>query len=251
MSITDSTTTLDTTWTEQSFVAFTTGVLSDEDACVSEVQSKLKRGTLSSSTTPTLTEVKNWLARAKLELAEAKDYSFNRKFAQATLTAGSYRVSLPSDYNGGSCIIRDTTHDRPIYSYGSQFFDAKYPDPSAETSNEPYEATIKNMELWLEPPCKESTVLEIEYLRSGAATTSSDFSWLPEIERFRCCDFAISMGFESLHNWELADRFLNRFAQGIGKSIKSDGRRKWKRMVSATDVFSHYRMTGNQVYRTR
>jgi len=251
MAITDSTTTLDTSWSEQSIVTFTTGVLTDEDACVSEVESKLKRGTLSASSTPTLTQVKNWLARGKMELAEIKDYSFNRKFAQASLTSGDYRISLPPDYNGGVMIVRDTTNDRPITVFDSTSFDRMYPDPSAEDSDEPLVATIKNMELWLSPPANGTTVIEIEYDRSGAATTESDFSWLPELERFRCCDFAVAMAFESLHQFDLADRYLNRFSVDLTKSVKADGRRKWKRMVSCIDVFRHARMSANQLYRTR
>ena len=246
MSITDSTTTLDTAWTEQTIVAFTSGVLTNEAACVSEVESKLKRGTLSSTTNPTDTQVKNWLVRAKEELAEAKDYSFARKFAQATLSAGDYRVSLPPDYDGDVSYIRDTTNNRPISIFGKGFYDKQYPDITEESQNDPLEATIKNMELWLSPPVDSTTVLEMEYHRSGAPTTASDFSWLPEIERFRCCDFAIGMAFEALHNFDLADRYLNRFAVGIGKSIKSDGRRKWKRRVTAINVFQEFNMASNQ-----
>jgi len=251
MSITDSTTTLDTSWSEQTIVAFTSGVLTNEAACVTEVESKLKRGTLGASSNPTDTQVKNWLVRAKEELAEVKDYSFARKFAQASLTTGSYRVSLPPDYNGGGMVVRDTTNDRPIYVFASDYFDTKYPDVSAEDNGEPLEATIKNMELWLAPPVDATTVIEIEYLRSGAPTTATSFDWLPELERFRCCDFAVGMSFEALHQFDLADRYLNRWAQGMAKSIKADGRRKWKRMVSCKDVFQLHNMASNQIYRTR
>lgn len=251
MAITDSTTTLDTSWSEQSIVLFTSGVLTNEAACVTEVESKLKRGTLGASTTPTDTQVKNWLVRAKQELAEIKDYSFNRKFAQASLAAGDYRISLPPDFNGGVLVVRDTTNDRPISVFPSSSYDRVYPDASAENNNEPMVATIKNMELWLSPPANGTTVIEIEYDRSGAPTTASDFSWLPEIERFRCCDFAIAMAFESLHQFDLADRYLNRFGQDVAKSVKADGRRKWRRLVSCVDVFQNYRMGGNQIYRTR
>ncbi len=251
MSITDSSTTLDTDWSEQSIVQFTSGVLTNEAACVTEVESKLKRGTLGASTTPTDAQVKNWLVRAKEELAEVKDYSFNRKFAQASLSAGDYRVSLPPDYNGKLYLIRDTTNDRPISVFAEAYFDKKYPDPSAESQGEPYEATIKNMELWLAPPANGTTVIEIEYDRSGAPTTATSFDWLPELERFRGCDFAVGMSFESLHSYAEADRYLKRFYDGLRKSIRADGRRKWSRMVSCVDVFQHHRMMGNQVYRTR
>ena len=58
MGITDSTTTIDTAWVEQSIVAFTSGVLTDEAACVTEVESKLQRGTLGASTKPTSTLIR-------------------------------------------------------------------------------------------------------------------------------------------------------------------------------------------------
>ena len=251
MGITDSTTTIDTAWVEQSIVAFTSGVLTDEAACVTEVESKLQRGTLGASTKPTNTQVKNWLVRAKEELAEVKDYSFNRKFAQASLTAGDYRVSLPEDYNGGLMLVRDTTNDRPINVFAPGFFDRVYPDVSAESQNEPWEATIKNMELWLQPPANGTTVIEIEYLRSGAPTTATSFDWLPEIERFRCCDFAVAMSFESLHQFDLADRYLNRWGNAVAKSIRADGRRKWNKRVSAISIFQDFENMTNQPYRTR
>jgi len=251
MGITDNTTTLDTAWTEQTIAVFTSGVLTNEAACVSEVEAKLKRGTLSASTTPTDTQVKNWLVRAKEELAEIKNYSFNRKFAQTSLSAGDYRVSLPPDYNGGLLMVRDTTNDRPISVFADGFYDTMYPDASAETRDEPLEATIKNMELWFSPPVNATTVIEIEYDRSGAPTTATSFDWLPEIERFRCCDFAVGMAFESLHQFDLADRYLNRFAVGVGKSIKADGRRKWHRRITAINIFQDFAARGNQVYRTR
>lgn len=250
MAITDSTTTLDTAWAEQSFVEFTAGVLTDEAACVTEVESKLKRGSLGATSTPTETQVKNWLVRAKETIMEVKDYTFGRKFAQATLSAGDYRVGLPEDFNGNLAYIRDTTNKRPINVFGPGFIDKQYPDLSAENQRDPLEATIKNMELWLSPPVDSSTVIEIEYLRSGAPTTASDFSFLPEIMRFRCCDFAIGMSFEALHEWNLADRYLRRFADEIGVSIKADGRRKWKRRVSAINVFQDYAMSNNQQNRT-
>ena len=97
MTITDSSTSLDTAYTEQSIVAFTTGVLSDVDACVSEVEARLQRGTLGTSTVPTTTQVKNWLTRAKLELAEVRGFTWRRKYATATTVAGTYRYAMPQE----------------------------------------------------------------------------------------------------------------------------------------------------------
>jgi hypothetical protein len=233
MSITDSSTELSTTWTEQSYVAFTSGTLASVSDCLTEVQSKLKRGTLSTSTNPSTTEVYRWLIRAKQELAETKGYSWKRRYAYCSTVASTYRYALPPDFNGGMVRIKDTTNDRFIELYSPSEFDSVYPDPSAETNDEVLFGCIKNMELWLAPPPSGVFVLEIEYDRSGDdndVSSSADFSWLPEIERFRCCDFALAEAFESLHMWEVSDRFRNKFAQGIGKAIRADARRKWHSM---------------------
>jgi hypothetical protein len=241
MSITDSTTTLDTSWTGQSFATFTTGVLSTLATCVSEVESKLQRGTLSTSTIPTLLQVQNWLRRAKLELVEEKGFSFARKYAYCDLTANSYRYSLPPDYNGGAISLRDMTNDRDITVYPSSRYDNKYPDPSAETSDQVLAACVKNMELWVIPPPNGSDRLELEYARSGAETTADDFSWLPELERFRCCDFALYQAFQALHQWEVSQLFKNEWDIGLKKSRRADGRRKWTgRRLTAINVFQEY-----------
>ena len=251
MSITDSTTTLDTAWTEQSHVEFTVGVLSTEADCVDEVESRLERGTLSSTSKPTDTQVKRWLVRAKQELSEIRGYSFNRRYAQAIINASEYRKALPPDYNGGLLVVKDTTYDAPLNVVGPDFFDKKYPDLSAEPQDQPEIATVKNMELWVAPPANTAITIQIEYERSGAPTTASDFSWLPEIERFRCCDFATAMAFESLHQFDVADRYLGRWQQDIAKSVRADGRRKWHRRISAINVFQEYALMGNQRSRTR
>ena len=238
MSITDSTTTLDTAWTEQSVVAFSSGVLSTIATCVSEVGSKLKRGTLSASTSPTLTQVQNWLKRAKLELMEFKDYTFARKYAYVDMVAGQYRYSLPDDFNGGNVRLRDTTNDRTIQIWIPEWFDKKYPDVSEFSSNLVEVACIKNMELWVYPPPSGSDRFELEYSRSGAETTADDFSFIPELERFRCCDFALSHAFESLHMFDVADRFKQYWDIGLAKSVKADNRRKrGGRRMCAINVF--------------
>jgi len=227
MSITDSVANVSTSWTEQSTVAFQYGVLSTITHCVSEVESKLKRGTLSTTSAPTLVQVKNWLKRAKLELMEDRDYTFARKYAYVDLTAGTYRYALPPDYNGGQVKLRDMSNDAFIPIWLPANFDKTYPDPSAETNDVVECATIKNMELWLSPPPSASDRFELEYSRSGAETTADDFSFLPELERFRCCDFALSHSFESLHMFEVADRFRQYWELGLQKAKKADGRRRF------------------------
>lgn len=241
MSITDSTTTLDTAWSESSIVSFASGVLSTMSDCVSEVEAKIKRGTLSSGTDPTLSQVQNWLKRAKMELAEAKGFTFNRKYATVSLTADTYRYSMPPDYNGGAIALKDLTNDRYITIWSENWFNKKFPDPSEETSDEVIVACVKNMELWLAPPPSGADSFELEYDRSGAETTSDDFSWLPEIERFRCCDYAIGESFLALHMWEQAMLYTQRWSAALGKAIRADGKRKWKgKRYQAINVFQEF-----------
>ncbi len=229
MSITDSSTALDTVYTEQSLVAFTAGTLATIAECVTEVETKIKRGTLSASTTPTDTQVQNWLIRAKQELAEVHNFTFKRRYATVSTVAGQTRYSLPPDYAGGHTVLRDTDNDRMLRIWDVHWFNSKYPDPSAEARNTPKIACIKGMELILLPP-DSAYSLELEYERSGDDNTASDFSWLPELERWRCVDFAVSEAFESLHMWGQGDRARRKWEAGVGKAIRADGKRRWKSM---------------------
>jgi hypothetical protein len=230
MSITDATTSLDTAWTESTIVAFTAGTLASITECVTEVESKLKRGTLTASTTPSTTEVQRWLIRAKQELAEIKQFTWKRRYATAAGVAGQYRYSLPPDYAGGPLSIRDTTNNNPINLVDKNMFDQYYPDMSEESNDEPVFAAIKGNEIWFGPPLTGGEVLEMEYQRSGDDVTTTDFSWLPEIERFRCCDFATAESFRSLHQWEAASVYDARWQQGMIKAVHADGKKKWTAM---------------------
>jgi hypothetical protein len=230
MSITDSSTALDLAWTEQSVVAFTAGTLDSVTEMVAEVESKIKRGTLDTTTTPTLAEVQRWLIRAKEELAETKNYTWRRRYAYADTTAATYRYALPPDYGGGEITLKDLTNNREIELWPAHLFDTKFPDPSEEDNSEPTIACIKNRELWLVPPPDGTYRLELEYARTGDDQTATDFSWLPEIERFRCCDFAVYQAFRSLHMWEVAGIYKQDWNEGIAKARIADGKRKWARM---------------------
>ena len=208
---------------------------------MTEVESKLQRGTLSSSTSPTSTQVQNWLKRAKLEIAEDFGYEFKRKYASCTTTANTYVYSLPPDYDGGSISLKDTTNNLRISMLTAAEYDLSFPDPSEESSGQITVACIKNMELWVAPPPDSSDTLELEYPRSGAETTADDFSWIPEVMRFRCCDFALSEAFESLKQYDVADRFRQKYELGLSKARKADGRRKWQgKMLSCRNVFTAY-----------
>ena len=241
MAITDSTTTLDTAWSEQSNVVFTAGTLASIDECATEVGTKLKRGTLGTGSTPTLTQVKQWLIRAKQELAEIKNFSWRRRFATASTVASTFRYSLPPDYNGGNVSLRDTSNNRAITIWPRDWYETKFPDPSEESAGEPVVACIKGLELWLAPPPDGIYTLELEYDRSGDDNTATDMSWLPEIERFRCCDYAVSEAFESLHQWQESQLFRQKWHEGLMKARRADGKRKWKSMnYSASSILQKH-----------
>ena len=227
MGLTVASAALDTSWAEFGVVAYTAGTLADEDACVTEVESKIKRGTLSATTTPSTTEVKRWLQRAKQELAEIRQFTWRKRYVTCTLTAGTYRYSLPPDFSGGPLNIRDKANDRKIKVVSSHVFDTLFPDPSEETSGDILVACIKNLELWVMPAPNSNDVIELEYERSGDDITATDFSWLPEIERFRCCDFATSQAFASLKEWNGANFYKKEWERGLVKANRGDGKRKW------------------------
>jgi hypothetical protein len=229
MSITVASTVLSTDWSEFSIVGFTAGTLPTVSACVDEVEVKLKRGTLGANTTPSITNVTTWLIRAKEELAEIKQFTWKRRYATATGVNGQYRYSLPPDFSG-IISLRDMTNDRKISIVDNNIYDYHYPDMSEETGDAPIVATIKNNEIWFGPPCSGGEVFELEYNRSGDDVTPSDFSWLPEIERFRCCDFATAEAFRSLHQWEAASIYDTRWNTGLAKAIRADGKKKWSSM---------------------
>ena len=236
--ITDSTTTMTAAWTENTIPLFTAGTLATLANCISEVEAKLKRGTLSTSTTPTLAQTQNWLRRKKQEIAEAFGYSWVRKYAYVTLVAAQYRYSLPPDYAGGYISLLDTTHNRSIEIIDKGKYDLILPDPSEETSGEVTFACVKNMELWLAPPPSGTDTLQLEYQRSGAETTADDFAWLPELMRYRCCDGAVAEAFEALHMWAESDRFIGKFETGLAKAKRADNRKRWQgKHLTALNVF--------------
>lgn len=236
--ITDSSTTIGTSWAENTIPAFTAGSLTTLAACVGEVESKLQRGPLSATSAPTLAKVEDWLERKKMEIAEAFGFSYARKYVYVTLEAAVYRYSLPPDYAGGRTSLVDTTHNHAIEIIDKAKYDIILPDPSDESGGEVEFACIKNMELWLGPPPSGTDTLQFEYQRSGAETTADDYSWLPELMRYRCCDGALAESFESLHMWAESDRFMSKFEIGLRKAKKADNRKRWQgKRLSAYNVF--------------
>ena len=226
MSITDATTSLNTVYTEQSTVAFTSGTLSTIADCVTEVESKLKRGTLSASTKPTSTQVQNWIIRAKQELVSIRNFRYDRRYASVSTVASQYRYSMPPDYAGGHTSFRDVTSNHPIEIVSRDLYDMRYPDPSSVAEDEPMLCCIKDRELWILPPDAVYSI-EISYGRTGEDNTATDMTWLPELERFRCCDFALAESFESLGRMDSAMYYRQKWTNGLQISIKSDAKQKW------------------------
>lgn len=247
MAITAASGALDTTWVEFGTVSFTTGTLTTMSNCIDEVASKLRRGTtLTATTTPTAQAVTNWINRGKQELVEIKGFTFSRRYLTAPTVAAQFRYSMPNDYNGGAVSLRDTTNDRTLVEWPAAHYDLKYPDPTEETSDEPSHFCIKNMELWIMPPAAGVYQLELTYDRSGD-DADLGILWLPEIERFRCCDFATAEAFRSLHDYDKAAVYDARWQQGLSKAIRADGKRKWKaKGYSAINIFQEAIARRNQ-----
>jgi len=247
MAITDATTNLDTTYTEKSTVTFTAGTLNVVSDLVSEVESKLQRGILSTSSLPKLSDVQRWLIRAKQEIAGVKGFTWKRRYASVTTVAGQYRYSLPPDYQGGFTRFRDVSNNVSIIILATNMYDERYPDPSEETSGEPVVAAIKNMEVWLAPPPGDAYEIELEYDRSGDDNTPTDFSWLPEVERFLCCDFATAESFEALRNYSAMNSFRKKWMEGIARASRADGKKKWKTTdFQARSIFQQHKAHNTQ-----
>ena len=227
MSLEVASTTLDTAWAEFGTISFTAGTLATLSSCIEEVESKLNRGTLTTSSRPSLDNVANWLSRAKQELAETRQFTWRRRYVTGTFTSGTWRYSLPPDYAGGYLSIYDKTNDTRLHLVNRHTFDAHFPDLNDTNSGDMKVFTIKGRELQVAPPPGSSVTVELEYERSGDDIDSADFSWLPEIERFRCCDFAVSEAFSSIHQWDESDRYNNKWNRDVMKANRADGKKRW------------------------
>jgi len=247
MSITDDTTGLDTTWTEETVVAFTSGTLSTISDCVSYVETKLRRGTISTTTVPTTANVQTELIRAKEELCEVMGFTWQRRYAYADTVASTFRYALPPDYFGSEVSLRDTTTDWKLKHIDRHRFDLLYPDVSKETGNNPTVFTIKNNEVWLCPAPDKVYRLELEYSRSGDDNTTTDISYLPEVLRFKCCDFAIFQSFRMLHMWQESAMYRQDWMDGMLKAKRSDSKKKWASVeYQALSCFQVYHGRYNQ-----
>ena len=97
------------------------------------------------------------------------------------------------------------------------------------------------------PPPDSADTVEINYNRSGAETTSDDMAWLPEEERFLCCDYAKWQAFYSLHMYQEGNLFKQQWYEGLKESRISDGRRKWRsRNWQILNTFQERNLRSNQ-----
>jgi hypothetical protein len=218
---------LTTTWTGRDALAFTAGTLSTITDCITQVEQVLHRGTLSTSTSPTSTQVQNYLIFGKQELCDEFGFTWRRKYSYAATVSGTWRYALPSDFGEGGYVLRDITNDTRLSFVEQVTFDTLYPDVAGASNDQPEYYTIKDRELWLSAPANGAYTLELEYLRTGDDSTATDISFLPEIFRSKICSYAIYKSFLLLQQYDVAGIYKSEWEQGLSKSRRADGRKKW------------------------
>jgi hypothetical protein len=169
---------------------------------------------------------------------ETHGYSFARRFAYATATAGTYRFALPPDFGGGGSYLRDTTNDRRVRHMDTASFDRSYPDVSEFGNGDLARFTIKDRELWTYPPASGAT-LELEYTRTGDDNTATDVSYIPQRYRWKIIDMAVIEAFEFLQEFEKAAYYQKKSSGRIAIAKKSDNKQKFshkRRAVSWLEV---------------
>jgi hypothetical protein len=224
---------LSTTWTARDYgVAFNQGTLANQAAILGQVEDNLHRGTLSASTSPTNTQVNNWIVRAKQELLERFGFTWRRAYAYASLAAGTAQYGLPTDFigGGGETRLRNTTDDAIITYVDNVTFDYEFPDPLGTNNASPEYYTIKDRELWLSSPSDGTYTVELEYNRSGDDSTASDISYIPEVFRFKLADRVTFLAFRFLQMWEAAAMYKVDWEEGVERGKKQDARGKWAAM---------------------
>jgi len=208
-------------------VAFNAGTLSDISDCVTEVENNLNRGTLSSSSNPTSTQVQNWLIKAKQKLMEIHGYTWRRVFAYMDTSSGEYRYALPADFGSGGHVLRDITQDERLVPIDPVMFDTMFPDCAGSDSSYPEFYTIKDRELWFSKPTSGVYRLELEYARTGDDSSASDVSYIPELRRFDMCDYAIYKSFVVLRLFEAAAPYKQEWIESTNISKSIDTRKRW------------------------
>jgi len=209
---------------------FNAGTLSTIEDCIAKVASNINRGVLSGTSKPTENEVQTWLIDAKQRLQEAHNFTWQRIYVYMDTTTDEFRYALPADFQQGGHIIRDTSNDIRLVYVDSVSFDSVFIDPGNDNSSTPEYYTIKDREIWLAQPASGAYRLELEYSRSGDDSTPTDISYLPELMRFKMCEYATYRAFLSLQMWEGANAYKSLWEQGIGVSKSKDTRKRWAAM---------------------
>jgi hypothetical protein len=81
--------------------------------------------------------------------------------------------------------------------------------------------------LWLSAPASGVYRFEIEYMRSGDDSTSTDVSYIPELMRFRMCDYATYRAFIALEMWDVANVYKTEWEYALKKSNRRDKKKRW------------------------
>lgn len=221
---------LSTTWTQRDANTFSQSSLSTTANLTTQVQTNINRGTLSTTTTPSTTQVTLWLIRAKEKLMETYGFTWARKFVYASTAAGSYQYALPADFSGGGTILRDLTQNIRLDFTPPVSFDTMFPDVAGDSNAVPATYTIKDRELWLSAPADGTYTLELEYPRSGEDSTAETWDYLPESMLFKLTDYATYRAFLMLQMFDAANMYKSEWEMDKKDNRKSDGKKKWAQM---------------------
>jgi len=208
-------------------VAFNHSTLATTANLITEVQTNLNRGTIGATSTPTSTQVTNWLVRAKEELMEVFGFTWARVFAYMDTVAGEYQYALPTDFASGGKVVRDITQDVRLFNLAPIAFDTVFPDVAGNANSAPYIYCIKDRELWLSSPASGVYRLELEYKRTGEDATAATWTYLPESMLFKLTDYATYRAFMALMQFESAQVYKAEWEFAVKKATRGDGRKKW------------------------
>jgi hypothetical protein len=206
---------------------FNHSTLSDTSALITEVQTHLKRGTISTTSFPTTAMVTNFLVRGKEKLIEMYGFTWRRKFVYAATTLGEYRYAMPVDYAGGGTVIRDLTQNIRLTMKNPVIFDTLYPDIDGDATAAPEFYTIKGMEMWLQAKANGSYTFELEYSRSGDDSTAETWDYIPEAMLFKIADYATYRSFVLLEQWDSAKAYKGEWEEDVAQGKRDDGKKKW------------------------
>jgi hypothetical protein len=83
------------------------------------------------------------------------------------------------------------------------------------------------MELWFSCPLDAAYKYELDYARTGDDQTATDMSYLPEMQRFGCCDWATYRAFTMLKEFDSAQVYKGDWGESIAEAKRSDAKHRW------------------------